>query len=289
MVKEHFGWLVIVSALGLFTLVTDVVAGDVSAGSVSAERLPIRQSTPGGLDDDNMQLLAAEAELLQRLSELNKQAPEVQQAAATPAIKSSQSSSAVEVVASKDGCTQELDGLKIRNQQLEASLRATQARVTKLIVELRQAHNQLLVAETEVERLSDVIHIRNKQRKLPEVDKVANTASERTSAPVLEESDTDMLIATVSVSKANLRTGPGLNNSPIMSVSRGTRLAIERRLGGWYRVLAPNGTRAWVSGSVIEFGKSGYASPTRTVRVKAIEENDAETEALELIRKRLSK
>ena len=62
-----------------------------------------------------------------------------------------------------------------------------------------------------------------------------------------------MQIAVVTADKVHLRTGPGKENSPLMAVTKGTRLAVETKNGDWYRVIAPTGARAWVSSDVISF------------------------------------
>jgi SH3-like domain-containing protein len=68
-----------------------------------------------------------------------------------------------------------------------------------------------------------------------------------------------MEVATISVEKADLRLGPGKNNSALMTLPRGSRLAVEARSGEWYRVFAPNGQRAWIHSSLVRFG-DGSAS-----------------------------
>lgn len=81
----------------------------------------------------------------------------------------------------------------------------------------------------------------------------------------------DTPVATVVSEKANLRTGPGADNSPLMSVTRGTRLVVETKQGDWYRVISPTGTRAWVSSDVVAFGPTSQSSPTRTVRIRGFD------------------
>ena len=61
----------------------------------------------------------------------------------------------------------------------------------------------------------------------------------------------DLQVVEVSVNKANLRVGPGLNHSPLMTVAQGTRLVVETEKDKWYRIIAPNGVRLWVSSDVV--------------------------------------
>lgn len=152
----------------------------------------------------------------------------------------------------------------VLSAELEGRLMAAHNRITELLKELDLARRRLTIAETEVERLSTIIEGRNMaaasgSSKSATVETVAARAPQRQPA--------EMPIATITVSKANLRTGPGTDNSPLMTVSHGTRLAVETRQGDWYRVITPTGTRAWVSGDVIAFGAKEQWSPSETVRI----------------------
>lgn len=168
-------------------------------------------------------------------------------------------------------------------------------KLAELNKKLARAQNSLMVSEMEVERLSSMIEERNratlggmKSRRIAHTPITSNVEtvpatprSYREPAPVntlrtSQKSTTDMQIATVIVDKANLRTGPGLKNSPLMSVGKGTRLAVEHRVGEWYRVIAPTGTRAWVSTEVIAFGKKLKSAPTRTVKIQGYKNNNDE-------------
>ena len=173
-----------------------------------------------------------------------------------------------------------------------AALRADyQRKLAELNKKLARAQNSLMVSEMEVERLSSMIEERNratlggmKGRRIaatPITSSVETVPSTPRSyrAPVnnlrtSQKSTSDMQIATVVVNKANLRTGPGLKNSPLMSVGKGTRLAVEHRVGEWYRVIAPTGARAWVSTEVIAFGKKLKSAPTRTVKIQGYRNNN---------------
>jgi len=180
-----------------------------------------------------------------------------------------------------------LRGLQSDRQSLTANLQRTEGRVQSLIKELEESRNRLIVAETEVERLSRIIEARNLQHYAESTGR--DLSSRRTSTVpgrnLPEKSaaaDPDMLIATVTVDKANLRTGPGTDNSPLMTVARGTRLAVETRQGEWYRVISPTGARAWVSSDVISLGANAQSSPNRTVRIKGAGP-DVEEEAFRFI------
>lgn len=183
-----------------------------------------------------------------------------------------------------------------RNAELQRDLDSSTARVNELLKQLDETRNRLMIAETQVERLSSIIDGQNKT--VPAAAKNMNIVSRNSmtvtsssavnpagatvmarpanvvaaAAPRVEAratTDEDMQIATVVADKAHLRTGPGKDNSPLMAVSKGTRLAVETRSGDWYRVIAPTGMRAWVSSDVVAFGVGGRNnSPTQATRVK---------------------
>lgn len=195
-------------------------------------------------------------------------------------------------------------------QQLNASIdglkrQVEEARRSKLALqkELDETRNRLILAETEVERLSSIVEDR-KQSTIARI--TGNSAPQSASAPqasagmrlavksnsaaagaispaVDQKSAPDMMIATVVADKAALRTGPGKDNSQLLAVSKGTRLAVETRQGEWYRVITPTGTRAWVSATVVAFGPGGKSEPTRTLRGSGYN-LAVEDEALKLLR-----
>ena len=68
--------------------------------------------------------------------------------------------------------------------------------------------------------------------------------------------ESDLPVATIVVDKAYLRSGPGKEHSPVMALSRGTRLVVERQEGNWYEVTGPTGNRLWVAGEVLEVQNS---------------------------------
>lgn len=172
------------------------------------------------------------------------------------------------------GLQSQVTTLRKNNSELNAKLQKADAQVTELTRQLEEAKNRLMLAETEVERLAGVIETRNRSAALK-----FGGASEAAGAPVVTQvvqrsapkATEDTPIATVVSEKANLRTGPGAEHSPLMSVSRGTRLLVETRNGNWYRVISPSGTRAWVSSDVVAFGPSPMSAPTRTVKIRGFD------------------
>jgi hypothetical protein len=144
-------------------------------------------------------------------------------------------------------------------------LQQAQFTIAKLKKELDETKNRLALSETEVERLALLID--NRQKLQPNNKSQTSFNSKNPSgynqalrvrepSEIQAKVDGDMQIATVIAEKAQLRTGPGLTNSPLMTVGQGTRLAIETQKGEWFRVIAPSGARAWVSADVLDIGRN---------------------------------
>lgn len=162
----------------------------------------------------------------------------------------------------------------IKENALQAKLTASEGRIQDLEHQLSEAKSQLAAAELEITRLSTVVQNNSRARlnlPLASTSNVSQTSkasaivpsSQLQPAPRVAEkvSDglTDLQVAVIAVDKADLRLGPGKNHSALMTLRKGSRLAIEARQGEWYRVFAPNGQRAWIHSSLVRFG-DGAAS-----------------------------
>lgn len=191
--------------------------------------------------------------------------------------------------------------------KLKTDLKSKDSKLKEILDKMQKMQARLHLAEVENQRLSKMLDNSNQQVLKEYSDttvsnKTSNMVSPQLASqgasinresyhaavrPLQPSSSKEMMVATVVVEKANLRTGPGKNNSPMMSVSKGTRLAIETRLGEWYRVITPTGTRAWVSSDVVAFGNKINSKPNRVVKVRGYD-NEAfslEDEARALINK----
>ena len=172
--------------------------------------------------------------------------------------------------------------IKVMKKQEDSS-----TELVALRSEVGDLKQDLLRAETEVERLSAILEAYN-QRELgitpTTVKKPAAVSAKKVSlAPAKKTKTADLPILKVTVEKANLRAGPSQKDSPMMTVAGGSRLVMEKRQGEWYRVIAPNGFRAWISSSVVESQTDFNAhSRTSTVKVKGYDQN-AEARALRLL------
>jgi hypothetical protein len=149
--------------------------------------------------------------------------------------------------------------------------------ISDLRRELAEARSSLAAAELEISRLSSIIQDSSRarlnikespalsqQKKPVQSETVARINSrpqvpQNTALASGQDLGSDLQVAMVSVDKADLRLGPGRNHSALMSLRRGSRLAVEARQGEWYRVFAPNGQRAWIHSALVKFG-DGAAS-----------------------------
>lgn len=77
------------------------------------------------------------------------------------------------------------------------------------------------------------------------------TESGATGSREMRASSADGGIATVTVERANLRSGPSMDAAQTLNVPRGARLMVVGALGDWVQVLSPSGDVAWVSKDVV--------------------------------------
>jgi hypothetical protein len=160
------------------------------------------------------------------------------------------------------------------NTTLKKELEASQRRIAQLERQLEEVRGQLTMAETELSRLATISEARNRASlggatltapRIRATDSAPLVAKTRVETPHIEPtpaSSADLTIATVDVEKAELRLGPGKNHSSLMTVAKGSRLAVEARQGEWLRVFAPNGQRAWIQSQLVTFGTKGSARTT---------------------------
>lgn len=184
-----------------------------------------------------------------------------------------------------------VSSLEKANSATNAQLEKSKAREAALLQEVQEIRNRLIIAETEVERLSSILESKNRSQLSKYSPKSAQPktttqgsvgAVNAAPKPHNQKVQGGMDTATVIADKAHLRAGPGKDNSILMDVPKGTRLAIETRRGDWYMVIAPTGERAWVSGDVLVFGEASR-DPSSTVRIKGYD-SSVEDRAIELIR-----
>ena len=234
-------------------------------------------------DSDMIKVSAPEVPLFK---EEERTAPQVVQRAAP-----SNMGDLATIKAATSAIESNLASLRKTNVALEGQLKSAKGRSASLQKELEEAKDRLMIAEAEVERLSGLMKTRSQQTltslgATPTVQtqaRIANPAPvaavKRVEQPKIAD---DVLIGTVIAEKANLRTGPGKDNSPFMTVGRGSRLTVETRNGDWYRVITPTGTRAWVASEVLAFGDTNHSGPSGAVRIRGFD-SSLENETVQLI------
>lgn len=246
----------------------------VSPASAQSKSLVAKSSSPRELDQREAELLRKEAAVIKQLSASAELSESTTRASISPA-----------KAVSAPGRFEERVGIAPESAPAPGAAQPDMTQVIAdkerqietLTQEVSRLRNRLMLAETEVERLSSVIDERNKRQigtlasspapsnpflKKTQPAPLSPSIRNQVPAPAAPEQQ-DMQVVTVRADKAYLRTGPGDQNSPLMTVSRGTRLAVETRSGDWYRVISPAGTRAWVSAKVVVFGNLDPARATR--------------------------
>lgn len=168
-----------------------------------------------------------------------------------------------------ESISKDLKVQRAAREKLEMSLKDREREIARLKEELSKSKDRLMLAETEVERLSEILEAKHRSTISKYVggkpSSLANAARSGQQPERAQPKD-DMPVATVTSDKAYLRTGPGKQNSPLMSISKGTRLVVETREGEWYRVITPAGTRAWIASELVNFnngGVRGYEAANR--------------------------
>jgi uncharacterized protein YraI len=181
-----------------------------------------------------------------------------------------------------------LNNEKLRAEQCEmqvSGLQSSSERVRELEQQLLAAQNELLLKNTAMEVLGKgpspkQRRIRAKMSSIAEsqtqggkpldnrsmqtkriFEAAQNTlrqASDTPASVVAATTSNGVLIVEVQSQKVNLRSGPGVEHSPVMQVAQGTRLTVESRQGDWYRVFTPTGGRAFVRQDMVQ-GMAGEA------------------------------
>lgn len=169
--------------------------------------------------------------------------------------------------------------------QLQKDLGLARQKIADLSSDLDKTRARLMTAETEVDRLSNLLEgqDRSAARFTPGANRQeASRPAERsglTRSPASSLSGSgipssgiapasapqvgaggELSIVTVTVDKAVVRTAASRDSSPIMALNRGTRLVVESRSGEWFRVLTPSGVRAWITADAIAAGQSAGVS-----------------------------
>lgn len=127
--------------------------------------------------------------------------------------------------------------------------------------DLLAAKNQLLMKEKELRLLgkagspehSSPELLAEKDRILEQSGRIAGEESIRGKKAIAS----DVMVVEVTGNRVALRSGPSPDDSEIMPVGKGTRLTVEERIGDWYRVVAPNSTRAFIRSDMVRIISGG--------------------------------
>lgn len=234
------------------------------------EPAPPAEPAKASLEEQNKKLLQEEEELLKRAQGLQKNSETVKSDPPASPVPSPDKVPVSQTGPEKPN-KEESRAQKKLNQVCGCTpeaLAASQDKLKTVTSELEDMRNKLLLSETEVDRLAKIVDERIKPRANASIESLSNESNK--GVDIRPRVARDLPIATVMALKAELRSEPQESASILSTVSQGTRLAIETRSGGWYRVIAPNGVRAWVSSQVINFGEK--PGPNSAARSKALTE-----------------
>jgi membrane protein YdbS with pleckstrin-like domain/uncharacterized protein YraI len=171
-----------------------------------------------------------------------------------------------------DALLAKVQRLTSENQRLTDELAKVREKTKKELAQVDNLQVKLMVAETQVERLNQMIEKQSKTANSFQVssDKISPEAIKTLYATVLGDS-------------ISPRTGPGTDYSPISSLSRGDKVPVEGRQGHWIRVRLTSGALAWVHSGLVrlETEKPQSAPPPK---LKA-SENPAKPQAVPVNKK----
>jgi hypothetical protein len=167
----------------------------------------------------------------------------------------------------------------------EQRLSIAESQVTILSRELETSRRGLRSAEKRIEELSDLVKGRAQSPRAIHNDFSYGSDREslrniRSSHTVpLDESEEEVQLeptirshsssrASITASKAAVRTGPSKSESMLFLLPAGSQVIIDRRSGEWYRVVTDSGARGWIFGQSLLFDDGVPAGSA--VRVKAV-------------------
>lgn len=166
---------------------------------------------------------------------------------------------------------------KVEQPKNDQELENAKKRIAQLQKELSDTKGKLILAEQEVERLTYALDQRNKEalsamnvptgaskaRLNPkDLQPLGDVISDKMTSPIP--------VGTVISQRLSLKVAPNNSSSTIMTVEAGTKLPIEGNQGGWYRVVAPSGVRAWIPSGGVTLGNVGISKAADEAAMNAI-------------------
>lgn len=175
--------------------------------------------------------------------------------------------------------TAKLQQYEEENGRLKEELARTKDKAKTELQKVDDLHVRLMVSETQVERLNKIIE--DLGGASPGLKRKFNPgATQKTRYPSVKGTAESPLYATVTALRANIRTGPGLANTQLMTLERGEQVLVESKQGEWYKVLLNNGMRAWVNASVVRIGSERKQNSVTSREPRL---DDVDQEALRLL------
>lgn len=163
---------------------------------------------------------------------------------------------------------------KVEPPKSDFELENAKKKIASLQKELSETKGKLLLAEQEVERLTFVLDERNKEAlkamDIPTKARLDPKELQPLGDVITEKMTSPIPVATVVSQRLSLKASPNNSSSTIMTVEAGTKLPIEGNQGGWYRVVAPSGVRAWVPANGVTLGKVGISKAADEAAMDAI-------------------
>lgn len=159
-----------------------------------------------------------------------------------------------------------IESLKMNDTQLKQRATEGETGIKQITADVTGMNERLVALQTGLEKLSTRVSENIKRQPhavYPVRQQVWNSGSitygqdgPRYSYIPHSAVTQDMQIATVSVDDAELWSGPEEHDKVLDRSPRGSRLAVEALQDEWYRVIAPDGTRAWIQSRNVVFSDS---------------------------------
>jgi hypothetical protein len=164
----------------------------------------------------------------------------------------------------------QIDPLKTELTAKESTLRALQEEFNSKVQSAAECAVKLLDGEKQASQISSLkLQLENSKIEILQAKELINSLnaqkSRPASAPPVRQispgninpnpstppTKSDVLTVRVMEDKVNIRTGPGEEHGPLMTVQRGTELIVEDKKGDWYRVVTPTDTRGYIRTDVV--------------------------------------
>ncbi|GEM_PF-6019234 len=244
----------------------------ISASSVLAQSLvDVEQIRQNLSRNTEAKAVIAEDTVEARLAALEEQEKKIQESLTTTKVKEEKLEI---IVPAENKVVKEETVKKVEPVKPDPELENAKKKIEVLQKELSETKGRLLLAEQEVERLTYVLDERNKEAlkamDIPTKARLDPKELQPLGDVITEKMTSPIPVATVVSQRLSLKASPNNSSSTIMTVEAGTKLPIEGNQGGWYRVVAPSGVRAWVPANGVTLGKVGISKAADEAAMSAL-------------------